>query len=172
MQVRVAATFKMIAGVLLAVVLGGCVFDQPVLTSGLSAPQSSWAGLWKNKPERDGDSCALLVPLGGKKWLLEYPRGTSDSWLFEVSAATCRGRTLLQLRTLCDNDGKLSSPGGKNYTVVWVEPRSDGSMNVRTLDMQAVTKKGLTAQGLRRFLFEKESDWSEVFSAEKIFRRP
>ncbi len=153
-----------------AAALSSCIYEKPVFTRGFTRPDSAWNGLWQTRTQEGKRQVAAFVPVDGKRSLLHYPAGP-EGWYFEAESLHIRGRRLMQLKILAGPGAKIPAADGDNYTVLWIEPRADGSLSVRALDGGAVVRKGLYPQLLRKYLAAPESDWHKIFGPAMVFTK-
>lgn len=150
--------------------LSSCIYEKPVFTRGFIRPDPAWNGLWQTRAQEGKRQMAAFLPLDGKRSLLHYP-ATPEGWYFEATSLDLRGRHLMQLKILAGPGVKVPASDADNYTVLWIDPRADGSLGVRALDGGAIVRKGLYPQMLRKHLAAPESDWNKIFGAPMVFTK-
>lgn len=149
--------------------LSSCVFEAPVFKGGWQKFDPSFDGVWTtigdDKPEN-----AVVVRDGPDRTIINYPAG-EKGWYFAARAVRLRDKQLMQLEILSQPDGKQAADNADNFTLIWLEAKPDGAMQVRALDGSAVSKMKLGPSDLRKFLTDPGSDWNAVFGSPTVFRR-
>lgn len=162
--------FRAAAVPVLSLLLASCVLEEPVFESNLARPDTALDGVWETVNTTGTAQHAALFPLNAKTSLLQYPVAT-NGWWFEAQSLKINGRDVLQLRILAGPEATPAKPGAKNHTLAWLETQPDGTVQMRTLDGQAIDKGKFTAASLREFLANPDSDWNTVFGTPTTFRR-
>ncbi len=151
--------------------LSGCMFEQPVFTSGFSTLPASMAGVWTTA-SADVDprqvEYAVLVPFEGEKWLLDYPASSGGSTYYEVLARPPgEAGQILQLRTLATFERGASKAGEKNYTLVLLRQTSPGELEVRVIGKHSPLQDQ-TAEQAAQMMEAPGADWSAMFDGDVV----
>lgn len=157
---------------LLPVILGSCLFKEPVFTSGFGGTDASLIGVWGAEDELDDmekAELAALLKIDDAKYLLHYPAREKDGIYYPAQPLTLRGRLILQIQALGTLKQPLIKPGaGEVYTLVWIEKQGDGRLSIRPLNGK-MEKVG--PEATRKKLEDAATDWSELFVEPKVFKR-
>lgn len=161
--------------VLGALLLAGCMFEEPVLTGGFSELPDSLGGVWVAPGKADdprGDSYGVLAPIDAQRWLLAYPAGQAEKTVYyEVQARRLgEGRDLLQLRTIASFAGGLPDAGEGKYTLVLCNRIAGNRLEVRLIDAEGPLK-GKKAPEARKMLEAPDADWNAMFVREPMVFR-
>ncbi|NNM29874.1 MAG: hypothetical protein HKO57_10145 [Akkermansiaceae bacterium] len=157
----------------LALLLGSCLWKEPVFTEDFSKVDEGLEGVWFSKDgdddPRDG-SFAICMRIDEDRYLLHHPAREDDGIYYEARPLKRQGRTLLQLRILGTFEDGGVKPETARFVLLWVQPQADGSMVVRLPDGEDDLEK-MTPAEFRKRLEDPAHDWEKFFGEGTAYRR-
>jgi hypothetical protein len=152
--------------ILLAVVLlAGCDYTVPLVTTPDINIDKSILGLWQTK-EDDGKIEQLLVlALDDHEYLVSYPSGAKDAMFARASLCHTDGKTLVQLKWLGSVDG---TPMDDNRVYEFFSYSVSGDkLTARVLNSDVVNKDAASTKELEKAIAANR-DNPELFKKDSI----
>ncbi len=157
----------------LPLLLGSCLFTDPVFTEGFAKTDDSLTGVWVMEEEMADMTKADLAAcfrVDETHHVLHYPAREKNGVYYSMQPLKVRDRDLLQLHVLGTLTDRPVRPGDKEaYTLLWIEKVAAGRINVHPPHGSKIEKTPVSE--VRKMLADPRGDWNAIFGEPKAFKR-
>jgi len=164
-------TMKVFSSILVAALLVGCVYEEPVFRKEDIPVDTEVLGLWKltpDKGEEPSDERMVVMKFSDTEYLIHYPVG-KDGVYYKGYPVRFEGISCVQLQAIGTSKGPIKKDEKKLFHVVSYRVE-EGGIEVRLLNSDLIDDKLKTTEELRE-AFLKHKDHKELFVDPGKFRR-
>lgn len=154
--------------VVICLVLAGCDYTVPLVSTPTIDIDRSVIGLWQKSKDGGQAEDLLVLPLSGKEYLVSFPSGTKHAMFARACLWRGEGMTLVQLNWYGTALAKLPEDN-RTYQFASYSVKGD-EMRIRLLNKDVVKKDIGSSEELVKAIANNKSN-SYLFRDEMLFKK-